>query len=314
MFNQYFNALTRRPLILLALIATACLAASAGLSKLTYSSDFRVYFSDDNQRMQTFQEMEKRFVRQDNLIFLVSSEQEEIFSERGLQLIETLTHKSWEVAHVQRVDSIQNFTNTVVDGDELNIGEFYTMSELSITPAELKQRALDKPELLRNLVSVDGEVTGLRLLLNLPGDGSLTASQEAVDSAQALLSRMRVEYPEFTLEMGGSAYINTTMNQVSNDDMSRLLPLCHDVVLQNVEIEFELDEASGAVDIRAITKTVGPTGVEMEALTAVTVAALTVYDMCKSVTKEIEITAVRLLAKSGGRSGDYRRPSGPRNN
>lgn len=231
MFNQYFNALTRRPLILLALITTACLAASAGLSKLTYSSDFRVYFSDDNQRMQTFQDMEKRFVRQDNLIFLVSSEQEEIFSERGLQLIETLTHKSWEVAHVQRVDSIQNFTNTVVDGDELNIGEFYTMSELSITPAELKQRALDKPELLRNLVSVDGEVTGLRLLLNLPGDGSLTASQEAVDSAQALLSRMRAEYPEFNLEMGGSAYINTTMNQVSNDDMSRLLPLCFGMML-----------------------------------------------------------------------------------
>ena len=94
---------------------------------------------------------------------------------------------------------------------------------------------------------------------------------------------------------------------------SRLLPLCHDVVLQNVEIEFTLDDEAGAVDVRAITKTEGPTGVEMEALTAVAVASLTVYDMCKSVTKDIEITGVRLLAKSGGRSGDYRRP-GPRNN
>ncbi|WP_412060472.1 cyclic pyranopterin monophosphate synthase MoaC [Rubrivirga sp. IMCC45206] len=94
---------------------------------------------------------------------------------------------------------------------------------------------------------------------------------------------------------------------------SRLLPLCHDVVLQNVEIEFELDDDAGAVEVRAITKTEGPTGVEMEALTAVTVAALTVYDMCKSVTKDIEITDVRLLAKSGGRSGDYRRGA-PRNN
>lgn len=94
---------------------------------------------------------------------------------------------------------------------------------------------------------------------------------------------------------------------------SRLLPLCHDVVLQNVEIEFELDDEAGAVEVRAITKTVGPTGVEMEALTAVTVAALTVYDMCKSVTKDIQITDVRLLAKSGGRSGDYRRGA-PRNN
>ncbi|MEM1116473.1 MAG: cyclic pyranopterin monophosphate synthase MoaC [Bacteroidota bacterium] len=95
---------------------------------------------------------------------------------------------------------------------------------------------------------------------------------------------------------------------------SRLLPLCHDVLLQNVEIEFDLDEAAGAVGIRAITKTEGPTGVEMEALTAVSVAALTVYDMCKSVTKDIEITGVGLLAKTGGRSGDYRRAVSPQNN
>ena len=95
---------------------------------------------------------------------------------------------------------------------------------------------------------------------------------------------------------------------------SRLIPLCHDVLLQNVEVEFELDDAAGAVEVRAITKAQGPTGVEMEAVTAVTVAALTVYDMCKSVTKDIEITGVRLLAKTGGQSGDYRRAASPRNN
>ena len=88
---------------------------------------------------------------------------------------------------------------------------------------------------------------------------------------------------------------------------SRLIPLCHDVVLQNVELDFELDEAAYAVEIRAVAKSDGPTGVEMEALTAVSVAALTVYDMCKSVSKEITITDLRLLAKTGGQSGDYRR-------
>ena len=95
---------------------------------------------------------------------------------------------------------------------------------------------------------------------------------------------------------------------------SRLLPLCHDVVLQNVDIEFVLAEDEAAVDIRAITKTVGPTGVEMEALTAVSVAALTVYDMCKSVSRDLEIGGVRLLAKSGGKSGDYRRAPASRLN
>jgi molybdenum cofactor biosynthesis protein MoaC len=88
---------------------------------------------------------------------------------------------------------------------------------------------------------------------------------------------------------------------------SRLLPLCHDVLLQNVEIDFALDDEAAAVEIRALTKTEGPTGVEMEALTAVSVAALTIYDMCKSASKDIVVTDVRLLAKTGGQSGDYRR-------
>ncbi len=70
MFNRYFLTLTRHPALLLTLIAVVCLASIAGLSKLTFSSDFRVYFSDDNQRMASFELMEKRFTRQDNPIFL----------------------------------------------------------------------------------------------------------------------------------------------------------------------------------------------------------------------------------------------------
>jgi cyclic pyranopterin phosphate synthase len=89
---------------------------------------------------------------------------------------------------------------------------------------------------------------------------------------------------------------------------SKLLPLCHDVYVKGVDIEFTLNEADTAVEIRAYTKTIGPTGVEMEALTAVAVAALTVYDMCKSVSKDIRITDVHLLAKTGGQSGDYLKP------
>ena len=102
------------------------------------------------------------------------------------------------------------------------------MDVLPITPAELKERALAKPELLRNLISADGTVTGLRLLLNYMSAG---ASQDAVDSAQAVLSTFRADYPEFKIELGGSAYINTTMNQVSDDDLQRLMPICFAVML-----------------------------------------------------------------------------------
>lgn len=88
---------------------------------------------------------------------------------------------------------------------------------------------------------------------------------------------------------------------------SKLIPLCHDVAVKGVDVEFTLNEDDHAVEVRGFAKTIGPTGVEMEALTAVSVAALTIYDMCKSVSKDIRITDVHLLAKTGGQSGDYRK-------
>ena len=83
-----------------------------------------------------------------------------------------------------------------------------------------------------------------------------------------------------------------------------LIPLCHPLALTGVDIDFTVDRPKGQVIIEAEARTVGPTGVEMEALTAVSVAALTVYDMCKAVDKEMSIENIRLLEKRGGKS-DY---------
>ncbi|MEW5727702.1 MAG: cyclic pyranopterin monophosphate synthase MoaC [Pseudomonadota bacterium] len=84
-----------------------------------------------------------------------------------------------------------------------------------------------------------------------------------------------------------------------------LIPLCHPLTLTKVAVELTLDPARDAVDIEATCKLKGRTGVEMEALTAVTVAALTVYDMVKAVDKTMRITDIRLVHKSGGKSGTY---------
>ncbi len=84
-----------------------------------------------------------------------------------------------------------------------------------------------------------------------------------------------------------------------------LIPLCHPLMLTSVKLELSLDPARSAVDITARCKVSGQTGVEMESLTAVTVACLTVYDMCKAVDRGMRITEVRLLHKSGGKSGVY---------
>lgn len=85
-----------------------------------------------------------------------------------------------------------------------------------------------------------------------------------------------------------------------------LIPLCHPLALNAIDIELVLDEDRNAVDITATCRVQGRTGVEMEALTAVSVAALTIYDMCKAVDRTMTLTNIRLLEKSGGKSGSYK--------
>ena len=81
-----------------------------------------------------------------------------------------------------------------------------------------------------------------------------------------------------------------------------LIPMCHPLAVEHVAVDFQLEEDGPAVAIEAAVRVSGKTGVEMEALTAAAVAALTVYDMCKSVDKGMEVTGIRLLAKKGGNS------------
>jgi cyclic pyranopterin phosphate synthase len=84
---------------------------------------------------------------------------------------------------------------------------------------------------------------------------------------------------------------------------SNLIPLCHPLLIGDIKVEFSLDEENCAVEITTTVKSIGKTGVEMEALTATAVAALTIYDMCKAVDRGIQIENIRLIRKSGGKSG-----------
>ena len=87
---------------------------------------------------------------------------------------------------------------------------------------------------------------------------------------------------------------------------SELIPLCHPLMLSKVEVNLQAQPVHNRVRIESLCRLTGKTGVEMEALTAASVAALTIYDMCKAVQKDMVIGPVRLLAKSGGKSGDFK--------
>jgi len=93
----------------------------------------------------------------------------------------------------------------------------------------------------------------------------------------------------------------------------QIIPMCHTLLLTGVDLDFALDETQSMVNIRATVRTVGKTGAEMEALTAVSAAALTIYDMCKAIDRGMTIQHIRLLRKSGGKSGVFERAEGETN-
>ncbi len=137
------------------------------------------------------------------------------------------------------------------------------------------------------------------------GDKAVTA-RKAVAKASVFLNR-----ESFSLLQEGRAAkgdvlgISRIAGIMAAKKTPELIPLCHTILLSSAEIRFALDETEGRVDILATVRSKGKTGAEMEALTACSVAALTIYDMLKAVQRDIRISDIRLLEKEGGKSGHY---------
>jgi len=110
-----------------------------------------------------------------------------------------------------------------------------------------------------------------------------------------------------SIPKGDVVCISKTAGILGAKRVHELIPLCHNILLDFIDIEIKASEDGSGIDIISQTISQGKTGAEMEALTAVSVCALTIYDMCKAIDREMEIGEIKLLEKSGGKSGPYKR-------
>jgi cyclic pyranopterin phosphate synthase len=158
----------------------------------------------------------------------------------------------------------------------------------------------------QQLTHVDG--SGRASMVDVSGKAS--SSRTASASCLVLLGRPAFDLVKANAMAKGDVLSIAQVAGIQGAKLtSSLIPLCHNILLSKVNVQLSLVEEAAAVAISATAKCVGQTGVEMEALTAAGVAALTVYDMCKAVSKDIEITQLRLDAKEGGKSGSWLRGS-----
>ena len=150
--------------------------------------------------------------------------------------------------------------------------------------------------------------------LDEQGRAAMVDVSDKPDTARTAEAKGRVHMTQETLALitegvapkGGVLAAARIAGIMAAKRTHELIPLCHPLALSKVAVEFAPEPEASTMEISATVKTTGPTGVEMEALTAVSVAALTIYDMCKAADRAMRISDIRLTEKSGGKSGVYK--------
>ncbi|MBM7036724.1 cyclic pyranopterin monophosphate synthase MoaC [Vibrio ulleungensis] len=150
--------------------------------------------------------------------------------------------------------------------------------------------------------------------INSSGDAHMVDVSEKVETAREARAEAYLKVSPATLSMilegrhhKGDVFATARIAGIQAAKRTwDLIPLCHPLMLSKVEVDLSVDEATQRIHVQTLCKLSGKTGVEMEALTAASVAALTIYDMCKAVQKDIVIEQVRLVEKVGGKSGHFK--------
>ncbi len=221
----------RWPVVFAAIAAAAFIAT--GAANLEYSNNYRTFFSADNPELRNFEEFQATYIKSDNFLFVFEpTDGSEIFTNENLAAIGEITEKAWLLPYATRVDSITNFQYTYADGDELIVEDMVpapgdsTAEEL----ARQKANALSEPLLNGQLITSDGGVTAVNVVLTYPEE-SLSEVPEAVAAARALRADLLQSYPQFNIYLSGSSMLNNAFGEAIRTDFSTLIPLMIGVII-----------------------------------------------------------------------------------
>ncbi len=202
-------------------------AAASGGRFLVFKADYRVFFSEDNPQLQAFDKLEKTYTRNDNVLFVLTPKDGNVFTAETLKVVETLTEKSWQIPYSIRVDSITNFQHTRSEGDDLIVEDLVTDAE-NLTKTQLqyiKNIAINEPLLKQRLVSPSGHVTSVSATIQLPRIDETKEVPEVVEFARKLADEIRVLAPNVEVRLSGMVLMNNAFAESAQGDMASLVPL-----------------------------------------------------------------------------------------
>lgn len=217
-----------------------------GARNLRLDTDYRAFFSEENPQLQLFEEIQNVYTKNDNIMFVVATEDEDLFEQETMDAIEKITTESWQIPFSIRVDAVTNFQHTRAEEDDL-IVEDLVEDALQKSSEELKDAkviALSEPFLIKQLISENAKVTGVNVTLQFPGE-TITEVPQAVGYARNLAKQIQEEHPDIKIYITGVAMLNNAFSEASMNDMQSLIPLMYLAMI--LIMFFSLRSVSGTI-------------------------------------------------------------------
>jgi predicted RND superfamily exporter protein len=233
--DRFAAALTRRVIAQrwLVLLLALALAVGAGLgaSRLEFSTNYRVFFSQANPELQAFENLQNTYTRNDNFLFVFESRGAAAFSAQTLDAVEQLTAEAWHIPYAIRVDSVSNFQHSYAIGDDLVVEDLVSQAKEQSAAflAEREAVALAEPLLRDQLLTPGAEVTAINVVLQYPQKDLMEVPQ-AVEHARSLAKQIESQYPAIDVHLTGVSMLNNAFAETGMSDGATLMPLMFVVI------------------------------------------------------------------------------------
>jgi predicted RND superfamily exporter protein len=207
--------------------------AASGARLLSFSNDYRIFFSAENPQLLAFENLQNTYTKSDNVLFVVAPADGNVYSVETLQAIEWLTEQAWQIPYSIRVDSLTNFQHTRADADELIVEDLVSdAANLSAQDLErIRGVASQEPLLVNRIVSPSGRVTGVNVIIQLPGVDPAQEVPEVVQFSRDLVRQVTERYPALDLHLTGVVLLNNAFSEMSLLDMQTLVPVMFGIIV-----------------------------------------------------------------------------------
>jgi len=232
MINSIATGLVRYRWILMLLSLVFIAALTSGARYVSFATDYEVWFSDDNPQLNDFKILQNTYDKSDNVLFLITPKDGDVFTNKTLASIEWLTHQAWQVPYSTRVDSITNFQHSYASEDDLVVADLVVnanaLSEVDLK--NIKKIALKEPLLLHRLISQDAAVTSISVTVNLPKN-SPEGSPTVTAFARKLAAELKQKNPDLEIRLTGLVVMDNAFMEASQKDMGSLTLMMFGLIL-----------------------------------------------------------------------------------